>query len=491
MRRALHVVYGALLLACQSHDRTPDPAVAADSGLAAFDLLKSDVTLGAWLQAHPGDSLKVFDRPNLQPHAYAPGPFEFGDWCARAKGHENGSRTVRLAYFYPPALTPGAQLPASDDHQRVRGDGCTLGLLLLVRPESDSSRGVARAVDVQRALQQRFGTAPVGAGGLSLYWSGTLAWQAGGLAFAVAFSRDSGADYESEEEGGPAELTRYGDDQRGVVAVAYRPRPGIGDREFAHLDPDDERPQQDAVAMVHLGAQAAGVADTQRLLRLAGSLQRFSDDQQRHLEKRIPNDTLFATLEAWIAATRALPAPRRAAALFAADALLDYGHNQLDAFSLSRAVDSVARVRLMALGAGFMWSHYDIVDYVYTRSWRAAADSLGAEGAVADSLFSAETEHPGVCVAPDSVIAATLRYLTAPRPAVMQARAHLALGRAYGDKLLRPGAGVAAAQAARHYREALRLLRGSPLETVVWREGWRVSAGLLPVRVRFYCSSGD
>ncbi len=481
----------AALLACHPRDAPPATAAAptpfADSVAAAVALLRNDVTLGAWLEAHPEDSLKLFDRPVRQPNAYGPGPFEFADWCARAK-HDR-----RLAYFYPPTFTAGAELPPSApaDHQRVRREGCKLGLLLMTTAESDSARGDTAAVDLQRALQQRFGAAPVGAGGLSRYWSGTLAWQAGGLGFAVAFSRDSGVEYEAEEEGGPEELVRYGDDQRGLVAVTYRLHPGIADREFAHLDEDDEWPQQDAVAVVRLGAAAAGVADTQAIIRLALRLKRFADDKQRHAERKIPNDSLFAVLEAWIAAARALPGPARGAALFAADALLDYGHNQLDAFSFGREADSSARVRLMALGARFTWSHYDIVDYIYTRSWRQEARGLEPGGVVADSLFSAEVEHPGVCASPDTVIQEVTRYLTSPRPVAMQTRAHLALGRAYADKLLGRAPGDAAARAAEHYRAALRLGRGTPLEAVAWREAWRVSAGLLPVRLRFYCSSGD
>ena len=73
----------------------------------------------------------------------------------------------------------------------------------------------------------------------------------------------------------------------------------------------------------------------------------------------------------------------------------------------------------------------------------------------------------------------------------MMARAHLILARGYADQLLGPTPGDAAARAAQHYREVLRLARGTPLEETAWREGWRVSAGLLPVRLRFYCSSGD
>ena len=363
MRTALRAAGCAMaVIACASRERAPAQASTpfADSVSAAVSLLRSGMTLGAWIAAHPGDSIKLFDLPNLQPNFYSQRPFLFGDWCARAIRH--GPITA-LAYFYPPMFAPGADLPPSqpDAHQRVRRAGCALGLVLLVSPESDSSRGKAAAADLLRSLQQRLGNAAVGAGGLSPAWTGTLAWQAGDLGFAVAFSRDSGAELQAEDEGGPETLVRYGDDQRGLVAVVYRLRPGggIGDWEFGTLDEDDRQPEH-------------------------------------------PN------------------------------------------------------------------------------------------AASPDSLFSARVEHPGGrCVRADSVIAQVGRYL-ATRPApVMQARAHLVLARVYADRLLGPTPRNAAERAAEHYREALRLGRGTPLESVAWREGWRVSAGLLSVRLRFYCSSGD
>ena len=348
MTRALLVACAATLLACRGRDRTPvADSPLADSLSAAVGLLRAGMTLGAWIEAHPADSLKPFDLPNLQPNYYSPRPFVFGEWCARAIRHDT---ITRLAYFYPPVFTPGADLPPSepDAHQRERRAGCTLGLVVFASPESDSSRGVAAAAALVRPLQQRFGASSIGAGGLSLYWSGSLAWQSGGLGFAVAFSRDSGVVYQAEVEGDPVERVRYGDDQRGLVGIAYRLRPGIGDWEFGNLDADDE----------------------------------------------------------------------------------ETGH------------------AVIARG-----------------SW--------------------------ICVRHDTIIAQATRYLEAPHPPVMMARAHLILARGYADQLLGPTPGDAAARAAQHYREVLRLARGTPLEETAWREGWRVSAGLLPVRLRFYCSSGD
>ena len=62
MRRALLVACAATLLGCRGRDRAPD-APFADSVAAAVGLLRTGTTLGAWIAAHPEDSIKLFDLP--------------------------------------------------------------------------------------------------------------------------------------------------------------------------------------------------------------------------------------------------------------------------------------------------------------------------------------------------------------------------------------------------------------------------------------------
>ena len=116
MTRALLVACAATLLACRGRDRTPvADSPLADSLSAAVGLLRAGMTLGAWIEAHPADSLKPFDLPNLQPNYYSPRPFVFGEWCARAIRHDT---ITRLAYFYPPVFTPGAGLNTTAHRMR-------------------------------------------------------------------------------------------------------------------------------------------------------------------------------------------------------------------------------------------------------------------------------------------------------------------------------------------------------------------------------------
>ena len=151
---------------------------------------------------------------------------------------------------------------------------------MLVSPESDSSRGVAAAAALVRPLQQRFGAASIGAGGLSLYWSGSLAWQSGGLGFAVAFSRDSGVVYQAEVEGDPVERVRYGDDQRGLVGIAYRLRPGIGDWEFGNLDADDVTTSTAATCRCNTALQTTLGTDLSQTVRMDKGLRNSSSRLQ-------------------------------------------------------------------------------------------------------------------------------------------------------------------------------------------------------------------
>jgi len=58
MTRALLVACAATLLACRGRDRTPvADSPLADSLSAAVGLLRAGMTLGAWIEAHPADSL--------------------------------------------------------------------------------------------------------------------------------------------------------------------------------------------------------------------------------------------------------------------------------------------------------------------------------------------------------------------------------------------------------------------------------------------------
>jgi len=222
-----------------------------------------------------------------------------------------------------------------------------------------------------------------------------------------------------------------------------------------------------------------------------------------------PSDsTVVATLRAWATYARGLPPERRAAALFVADASMEWTFRSTAAARDGPEGDAM-REQLEALGATFA----RVYDWYYTRGWLWDAWRIRPGGSIADRIF---LEPLPLGFSDDPICGATTerfrqviergeRFLDSPHGPVIEGRAHLAIARAYADIVGLAHGGVVAntyfgsetyrgeapsarRHAVRHYAAALDRLGATLAAPVIWREGWRVASGLPPLDTRFACT---
>jgi hypothetical protein len=110
---------------------------------------------------------------------------------------------------------------------------------------------------------------------------------------------------------------------------------------------------------------------------------------------------------------------------------------------------------------------------------------------VGDSLFGSQIEHPGLCVDDDSLASEATAFAERTASPEMRARAYLVAARAQADRFALSGDPEARRAAVGHYQAALAVATPGRLKRSAWTEGWRLAAGLAPVRLRFMCYTPD
>ena len=363
-----------------------------------------------------------------------------------------------------------------------------MGLIMVRQAVRDSVQGAAMAVAARTALERRYGTGPPPLQAPAFFQGARVAfWRVGPRRFAIAYNpfRNSTLEAAGEESDLPTE------DWSGVVALHYGPHPTIGDDEVDHLDPDDGRPPRNLQATLTSGMRAAALdarlgEPLQSLwVRLTASvIARAAGGPAGPPE---PVDSFIRSLAPWLSAARQLPAARRAGALLAADALLQYAS---DGGLLP--VDSVSRARLAAIGATLAFEPFDRKEFIYAGEWRRSAFEAGPAGDLRNELFEALVERAGPCTPLDWIVSTAQREASTVAGTHWQALAHLAAARALGDIFVASGADSARLRALEHYRTVVAgSLYDSDRDLQIWREAWRLAAGLAPIRLRYYCSTPD
>jgi len=458
--------------------------------------LRPDVSVRQWLEAHPRDSGPAWfgaQDADFQPNQYGPSLFTLGDWCARSTQRgslDSGRVWIRHAYFYPPTLQPGAALPSLADSASARSDQCRLGLVWVESPEPDSARGLALAASVAAALRGSSGDE--GSVRPSVTWRVAGTWKAQSQSkpqvFIVAF--DTASRFVTGDCGeGCDETDLAKEDRRATVALAFLPRTAIGWPDFSKLDDYDHGPEWNPEVMLGLALEAAGVegararplVDLMRRLRLP--LRNPSDRSPPPLAA----DSFLTVVEPWLRDAQRLSGAQRGAALFAADLLLE--RTRYGAVPVGQSADGATRSRLAALGAKFASDVFEHEEYYAGNLRREVRSLLG--GQLADSLFASEVEHPDLCADLRALALEAERYASQTTSREMQARAHLVAAAAQADIDLAkrdPGARRAAVQ---HYAAALAATTNDRLRLRAWNEGWRLVAGVAPVRIRFQCYEPD
>jgi len=207
-----------------------------------------------------------------------------------------------------------------------------------------------------------------------------------------------------------------------------------------------------------------------------------------------------------MAATSGLPMQRRAAALYAADLVLD---QSLCAYRMCDIADRGSRAGLEAIGARFNRSELGGA-WVYERTWLGQARAADRDSPLGQHILLLQLanafDFSGTCREGAEgfrrVIDNGERYLERVPTSPIAAAVHFLVGEAYRDIVaLAHGAGDiyadssqysaeagdAARQAIEHYKAATRAGADSATAQAAWRRAWMLKAGLAPREVRFYC----
>ncbi|HET9982369.1 MAG TPA: hypothetical protein VFQ38_02225 [Longimicrobiales bacterium] len=454
------------------------PAVA----LAELADLDPRVTPQAWIAEHPEDAVT---RGGAEPPASALDELD-GDWCVLARRRlrlPDGRVALRSAYFFPPPMPAAGRLPPERADGRADLDECRLGAIR-VEAETDETdtSGLAAARRLRRAFARRLGSPDT-----------------------LRAARWPLSDYEALATWrlpGRWVVTGWRGYRQGVEAGAWAPVSGIDPSRDAAADPRGERPSLRQLA------DSAGLDPD-----LARDLLALADSAA--VERTAPRDwspsadsSLLDALRRWHDALPALPVERRAAALWLVDRVVSAAYRRTPA---DEAAGGPMRRQLDSLG---IRSDTLPVSHEFGYSGNLAWDAYAAAppGPLRQDVFlellAAGFEDGGRCGHGGAQFRRVIQAGEKAAPEIegdeRQARLHVLLARAYGDVVAvasgvgtsathldtasyRPQAPGARRAALRHFQQALDLLPPGPTARAVWREAWRLRAGLPPVHTVFVC----
>lgn len=419
-------------------------------GRVALELwqLRPGITLASWTAANLTDQVSGADS------AVAEVP---GGWCARsASAIEVAGRTlVRETFFYPPPMPADPLLPDSGSPELVQL--CELAIMRLRVPAGDS----LLADSVTSQLDSVFGPRATEARGIGpALWSRSARYQRGGLTIVAAHDRG-----------------------RGALVLARFPV-----REALHHEPADSLPLDSA-------ARLAGLDSA-----LWSALERAATDTGA-----APPAALITPLTRWVNGAAALPLPRRAAALYVADEVLE---RSMCRHGLCEQRANAALEPLRAAGSRFTWSPLGGV-YTSERAWLTQARILDRDSPIGDRIFLMQLEagfdFSGTCARGSegfyAVITNGERYLQRMPEGPISGGVHFLVAEAYRDVVAlasgaagdyadasqyQPEAANARTRALDHYRAAI-AAGPSAAASAAWQRSWLLLSGLPPADVRFFC----
>jgi len=482
----------------------PLPAFAAQSDVLArqaleqLPALQAGVSLDQWRRDHAEDSLtpyhQVLTRTGVD------------GWCVRSTSETELAperRLRRIAYFFPPSPPESLTLPGPVDPVRLRGQ-CRLGFVSLEVAEADSQRARILGEATRRSLSAALGAADSlrsmrfwGAGS----WRDRSLWTAGDALVVSAIKQWPRA-RDRDAEQSPATVFVLG---LGTLSGIH----------FAGFTAGTGGPEQRAAVARHHGIATRAV-EAIGLAALPGDaadgirswLARFGEDPfspRPWTAEEIGRFTVAA--ERWLTLSAALPAPRRAAGLLAADLLL----NELERVVTLGDPDRAAlRDRFGAHGAAFNYSPLGQW-FVYTRTWLKRALELDPEGRAGElaflTLMELGFETSGTCkdqrrMGFREVVGRGEDWLRARPASAIEAELRLLVAHAYSDIVtLGSGGGYngadsatfaaevprARARAIEQYRRTIPGIADSAAAREAWTHAWRLLAALTPARTWFYC----
>lgn len=452
--------------------------------------LKDGLTLAQWKRNHPDETVFLFGTGG---HADI---LINDDWCARAELSvvlPGGKTAVRHSVFYPPVAPSTFELPKEDEIAKDHIDNnCALGIIWINLLEYDEAQGKTLALQVRDIIDQRFGKGEADTPLKRVdakYLSQTGRWQVGNAVIISAYDT-----FPTIAAISAGRITF----EKKVFALGFLPlsdfsRDGerfYGDR-YGINRADNVQRIREAVMTANISRQ-----DGDALLSY------FPANGGTPTLKPNEAESLITLLERWIAASEKLDSTRKAGALIVADQALDHMQGQIGTSSIEKG--GRQRRRLEKLGAKFF--NYELEQsYLYDHSWLEAARTIDSAGPMGDLAFRMLMEMGCSSYGKfgyQEVINQGEEYLKKDHNSMNRAEVELLVADAYRDMValsLGKGEGFvipedfnedalsARQKALMHYKNALPLLKASALTPGAWREAWRLTTGLPPAGLRYYC----
>ena len=449
-----------------------DPATVPGAATLELWQLRPGITLGDWKGAHPDETITGTDTSAVST--------QLGEWCAAAQRTTPlGNRILtRSAFFYTPS--PDSSLALRDSTGVDLVKDCRLGLIWVRAEVADSSTAARVSDSLLSQLTQAYGpavTQPIHFYG-SAMWTRAARYRKGDVTAVLGL-----------RAGGPGRTA-----PPAIITFAFLPWSGLSlDGEGAgRYAPRDTVALDSAATIAHLDSALYAP------LRALASAS-FADTAPVSRDPR----GLIAPLQRWLQASAGLPLPRRAAALYVADRVLDHA---MCGFGICDPAQVAPRASLEGMGARFVRSD----GYVSLHAWMDQARVIDRDSPLGQRIFlfqmASGFDPSGTCAAGSEgfrrVIQNGEHYLERVPASPIAAEVHFEVGEAYRDivALARGAAGdyadssrygaeagEAARKALEHYRAAMRAGAGSPAAQAAWRRAWWLKAGLAPRDVRFYC----
>ena len=437
----------------------------------------SSITLGAWLRAHPADTVE-----STEPEAAS----ESGRACRSARGSAliGGHTFQRSAVFYIPEAPTGEALPT--DTARLAERVCLLGSIWL---ETSEKVGSGLQDSLARVLTASLGAAADAADisgfGIGL-WSRPQSWRMGHSVLVIA-----------EKVDGSSVST---------VLVTYAHNSGLSRKNYSE---DAETDSLAGLARVRT-LDSVDSAIARARVSVLGSDLRFVLERLRGLGPDDPFrtpavDSGLLRIALGVHGLDSVDAPRRAAALLAADYLMAAAAGTLALDSTSKDADFYRRLT----AAGVTYDQDPLGGrLVYSRPWLWAAysaDSLGATGREAFLTLLAQgwTTHANCQDGSDMFAQVIDHGEAALRRGWNDPMIHLQVATAYRDivtmALGADGSGYvdstrfmsqlpsAREHALAHYQAALTSLTNPAERREAWTNATQVLLSRPPRGMRFYC----
>lgn len=451
-----------------------DPASLAGRYTLELWQLRPGMRLDAWASNSLGDQVS---GPDTTGHW-------LDGWCARAVSVADvrGRTMQREAYFFPPAPPDSLELPDTAAADLARE--CTLGVMRLSAPAFDSaSKGTAEADSLAATVGVAFGEPVASTSGFarSASWSRVFQFKRNDVVVFTAYDAPAA----------PIDSSAVR-----LIAIAFLPTAGLsedGSPASDRFTPADTFPLDSALALARLDA---ALADT-----LLGIARQPSDPVRRDPR------SLTRPLVRWISASAVLPAPRRAAALYAADVVLS---EAMCRYALCERDADTLLAPLRAAGASFTWSPLG-GSWSFDHAWMTRARVLDRDSPIGQRILLRQMAYAfdfsGVCGNGSdgfrSVIANGERYLERVPESPIAAEVHYFIAEAYRDIVaLASGAAgdyrtesavtaeeapQARSMAVQHYQAAIAAAGPGRLAREAWKRAWWLMAGLPPADTRFFC----